>query len=305
MKYPSITIIIPCFNQSNFLVQCLKSISEQTFNDWECIIVDDGSTDETREIVNQFENKDKRFTYIYQDNQGVSSARNYGYKASKGKYIQFLDGDDFLALNKLKLQYEFMQNNPDVGVCYTNHEHYYEKTNSTKQYKFKILDGCPLSELLYEWDRGVSLPIHSALIRKSIWLPGELPYPLDYNSRYEDWIFWIKIASKGIIFKFLNENMAFYRIHNSNFSTNWEQITSNFIKAMFYIKNIIPENQREQFINSNLHFAIQRYSDYQINIKIYQSPLWKLTKIICRPILMFLPKKIKQKLKYLHFGFKN
>lgn len=96
MNYPLVSIILPCYNMQHFLKQSINSILNQTFNNWEAIFIDDGSTDKTREIISSFANEDPRIKYYYQKNQGQGSARNFGLKKSKGKYIFFLDPDDWI-----------------------------------------------------------------------------------------------------------------------------------------------------------------------------------------------------------------
>lgn len=91
-----ISIIIPVYNTSKYLDQCFQSVLNQTYADWECIIVDDGSTDNSGEICDNWGKKDNRFIIIHQKNQGVSAARNQGIKKSKGKYLCFIDSDDWV-----------------------------------------------------------------------------------------------------------------------------------------------------------------------------------------------------------------
>ena len=98
---PKISIIVPCYNQSQFLDACLHSVFTQSHSNWECIIVNDGSTDRTEEISLAWCKKDDRFFYNRKENGGLSSARNIGLEASKGNYIQFLDADDLLDVKKL------------------------------------------------------------------------------------------------------------------------------------------------------------------------------------------------------------
>lgn len=91
-----ISIIIPVFNTSAYLDQCLKSVLEQTYTDWECIVVDDGSTDNSGEICDKWAEKDSRFIIVHQKNNGVSAARNRGIEKSRGEYICFIDSDDWV-----------------------------------------------------------------------------------------------------------------------------------------------------------------------------------------------------------------
>lgn len=97
MEKDLISIIIPAYNCGKFIEKCLTSIQKQSYKHFEVIIVDDGSTDITREIVNEFTSCDERFLYHYQDNQGVSAARNKGLDISRGEYIAFIDSDDWVS----------------------------------------------------------------------------------------------------------------------------------------------------------------------------------------------------------------
>src|SRR4051812_13487686 len=100
MSNPSpslISVIVPCYNSARFLKETLNSLLAQTYQNWECIVVDNGSTDDTKKIAGEFEKKDPRFTCMVQPTRGVSAARNFGIAHSKGKYILPLDSDDLIA----------------------------------------------------------------------------------------------------------------------------------------------------------------------------------------------------------------
>ena len=99
MNEPKISVLIPVYNVENYLRECLDSIVAQTFHDFEVICVDDGSTDKSLEILQEYKNKDRRFTIIKQDHKGVGPARNLTLSLAKSKYVQFLDSDDFIEPN--------------------------------------------------------------------------------------------------------------------------------------------------------------------------------------------------------------
>ena len=111
-----ISIIIPCYNQVAFLPETLQSVLDQSYEHWECIIVNDGSLDNTEEVALEWCQKDSRFNYLKKENGGLSSARNAGLKIAKGEYIQFLDSDDILEKDKLLQQSSFFQTNIDIIV---------------------------------------------------------------------------------------------------------------------------------------------------------------------------------------------
>lgn len=103
-----VSIVVPCYNQARFLDEALNSVLCQSYAHWECIIVNDGSPDNTREVVEEWLKRDSRFIYIEKENGGLSSARNRGLEIAKGNYIQFLDADDLLCCNKLQKQIQIL-----------------------------------------------------------------------------------------------------------------------------------------------------------------------------------------------------
>ena len=111
---PFFSIVIPLFNKEDFIEKTLKSILTQSFEDYEIIIINDGSTDKSEEIVLQFNNS--RIKYFYKKNEGVSVARNYGIEQSKGNYVAFLDADDLWFPDHLKVLNKLIQNFPNAGL---------------------------------------------------------------------------------------------------------------------------------------------------------------------------------------------
>ena len=112
-----VSIIIPTYNRAEFLTEALDSIMSQTYKDFELIVVDDGSSDNTKEVVKNFDGEIK---YLYRKNQGVSAARNLGINEAKGDFLSFLDSDDLWERNKLEKQMDFFDKNKEAKVCYTD-----------------------------------------------------------------------------------------------------------------------------------------------------------------------------------------
>lgn len=115
-KLPIVSIIIPLYNAQKYINECIQSILTQTFENWELILVDDGSTDDTLSICRSFEKKDCRIKVIHQENAGVSVARNTGIKAAEGNYLVFADGDDQLTADSLKCRVNLMEQ-ADMGIA--------------------------------------------------------------------------------------------------------------------------------------------------------------------------------------------
>ena len=127
MKKPLVSIIVPTFNRAYCLPRTLQSALDQTHKDIEVLVVDDGSSDETGEIVRRLAKVDKRVKYIVKENGGVASARNLGMQLSQGDYIGLLDSDDLWEPWKLQLQVACMERAPEIGMCWTDMQAMNEK----------------------------------------------------------------------------------------------------------------------------------------------------------------------------------
>ncbi|AJB45492.1 glycosyl transferase [Campylobacter fetus subsp. testudinum] len=121
---PKISVIIPCFNAEGFLKECLESLLNQSFKDIEVIAINDGSSDDTLDILNKFASIDSRITIIDQQNSGASAARNAGIKASNGKFIMFLDSDDFLSSNEILHKLYNIALNLDADLVFGDFNYY-------------------------------------------------------------------------------------------------------------------------------------------------------------------------------------
>lgn len=112
----TVSIIIPAYNSARFLPEAIESVLAQTYKDYEIIVVDDGSTDNTKEVLKPYLDKIK---YVYQENRGAASARNTGIKHSQGEYIAFLDADDVWLPEKLHIQADYLDNNQEIAMVYS------------------------------------------------------------------------------------------------------------------------------------------------------------------------------------------
>ena len=117
--YPLISVVIPAYNAEQFLDETLESVLSQTYENWECIIVNDGSTDNTESIAKKWCEKDSRFRLTNKENGGLSSARNWGIKESKAEYIAFLDADDILTPDSLEIRINTLLKE-NVDLVYSN-----------------------------------------------------------------------------------------------------------------------------------------------------------------------------------------
>ena len=118
MNYCRISIIVPCYNGEEFLGETLDCLQKQTIEDWECVIVNDGSTDNSIKILREYETKDSRYKVIDKENEGPSVARNVAIAASSGKYILPLDADDLIAPTYAEKAIEYLERHPKTKLVY-------------------------------------------------------------------------------------------------------------------------------------------------------------------------------------------
>lgn len=112
-KEPTVSVIIPSYNSAFYLLETLDSVLLQSYQDFEIILVDDGSTDNTKEVIQPYL---KYINYVYQENKGPAPARNTGIRGARGKYIAFNDSDDSWLPQKLAIQIDYFQNHPEIGL---------------------------------------------------------------------------------------------------------------------------------------------------------------------------------------------
>ena len=127
MENQLISIVVPVYNVEEYLKQCLDSILEQTYSNWELILVNDGSTDSSGLVCQEYAEKDARIRYFEKENGGLSDARNYGIEQAQGEYLTFVDSDDFLDASHLSVLYNALVNN-DADISIANYANYQTST---------------------------------------------------------------------------------------------------------------------------------------------------------------------------------
>lgn len=222
---PEVSVIITTFNRSNYLEEALRSVLNQTYSDFEIIIVDDGSTDNTREVVRRF--NDSRIKYIFQENKGVGAARNTGVRASKGRFIAFLDADDLWLPEKLELQVQSLKTNIRAAIVYTDMYFFGAIEPQTPETFFKSMKWPPPRGKVLDKMAIRSFGLPSTLLVKSevfdkIGLFDEkLPYCDDYDMLIR--------MSAYFEFEVIPFPLVKYRLHPDQISRNIEPVILNHL----------------------------------------------------------------------------
>lgn len=207
MSKPRVSVVIPTYNRQNLVVEAIESVLAQTYKNFEIIVVDDGSTDDTSGQIKAYAG---RLTYHVQKNQGVAAARNAGIKLSQGEFICFLDSDDLWEPEKLETQINFADANPEYALLSTeirgfNADKRVIKRNKSSMYK--VRNGFVIEHLLF----GNWIQTSTVMLRRKC-LDEVGYFDEDIGQFGEDWLLWMRVASRFPIY-FLPVPLVLYRFH--------------------------------------------------------------------------------------------
>ncbi|MXV52826.1 glycosyltransferase [Pedobacter sp. HMF7647] len=248
---PDFSIIVPCYNQAQFLSETLQSVLSQTHFNWECIIVDDGSPDNTEKIALEWVKKDRRFVYLKKENGGLSSARNAGIKIAKGEFILPLDADDYISSSYLGSAKKVLFANDHIKLVYGNAIKF-GAVNCKWELETYSYHGLLEGNLIY----------CSAIYRKKDF-DNTNGYDESMKSGYEDWDFWLQLLTEQDKVHFLEETVFFYRIKNESM-----------------LQAIKDEHSRElrNYIYNKYKSLYEKYWDDPILVKRKNSQLTRMYK---------------------------
>ena len=251
---PLVSIIVPCYNYGHLLSETLHNILEQSYENWECIIVDDGSTDNTSSIAKEFVDNHKQFRYVFQINAGLSAARNTGLQHSKGVFIQLLDADDFIESNKLLFQINVFVEHPNTEIVYSEVRYFSSEHKSLRRFSMNEIDNPWMpkvdsinQQLLMSTLIDLNICVVNApLIRKSVFDRIGL-----FNTKLiavEDWEFWCRCAFQKINFRFDNSlgSMALVRFHEGSMSKNIKRMYEAASVARVTLEHLIQKMNEQE-----------------------------------------------------------
>ncbi len=213
---PGVSVIIPAYNQAGYLGQAIRSVLEQTYHDVEVIVVDDGSTDSTRQVAQGF--TDTRLRYVYQENAGLSAARNTGILHARGRYVSYLDSDDFFLPHKLDVLTDTLEREPTLGMAAGQAV----PVDDTGTPVGRVFDR-PLPEIPANWLLGNPLHVGSVLLRQE-WQERVGFFDTRLRS-YEDWDLWLRLARAGCTIRLIARPVSAYRFHGAQMTRQAEQMT--------------------------------------------------------------------------------
>lgn len=278
---PKVSVVIATYNHAHFLAEAIQSVLDQTYQDFELLVVDDGSTDDTRQVMAGF--ADSRLHYFYQENRGYSAARNRAIRASSGVYIALLDADDLWLAHKLEVQAAYLDRHPEVGLV---HGSYYRMDKEGC-----ILSVCrqrpPLSESVFKHLlRRNFIGTPTVVVRKRC---------LDQLGLFDeslrttaDWDLWLRLSRRHQI-SYLDQILAKYRLHDQNIHKDMERKTRNRFRILdkVFSDPELPESAREleQLAYGHAHLVIGRA--YFARRQMRQARHYLIEAVKLHPSLLF------------------
>lgn len=247
MNSPIISIVVPCYNQSQYLRETLDSLLIQSISNWECIIVNDGSTDNSLAVANRYVEKDNRFIVVDKPNGGLADARNVGIRSSHGKYVLPLDSDDLIAPTYAEKAVSYLENHPEVILVYCKAKYFGDRNDewSLPDYDYyKLIFGnhifCSCVFRRCDYDR-----------------TGGYNTNMIYG--WEDWDFLLSLLNKDSIVYRIPEVLFFYRKHgtsmiddiiNKHYKEMGNRIVANHIDIYYpYLNEILYIKRKDEEID--------------------------------------------------------
>ena len=280
-----VSVIIPTYNRADFLAEAIDSVLNQTWKDLETLVVDDGSTDSTWEVVARY---GERLKYFYKKNEGPSSARNVGIREAMGTYVAFLDSDDVWEPEKLFIQMNFMRKHPEIKLVCTDSSVIDSRESREGKLKTDLMGN--LFSLLYS---NSFIRTSTVLMEKACF--QEVGY---FDERYrsaEDYDVWLRVARSYPI-AYLNRPLVRYRKHGGNVSH--DKITLrrnalNVLEAHYDPKEISARTYRTRMSNLHIYFgrAHLRLGDKEMARRSFDRSL-RLTPFRVRSIRYWLKARL-------------
>lgn len=259
---PKVSVIMTAYNDGEYIAMAIKSVLWQTFSDWELIIINDGSSDDTLDIANQFAASDSRIRVLNQENQGVIAARNNGIKYANGQYLLPLDSDDIIAPNCIEVLYDVMVNSKYAVVA----------PSVARFGRIEKIDDYP-KPTRFNMCFGSKI-VNCALFRKSDWEKYG-GYNSDFKGGFEDYAFWMNFVQDGRKIHRVPEVLFFYRIKPETQSRHHDanKKYDDFMKMM-----------RERFPIMRKYARIRKIKEFIFKIKknrrVYVVRLFKIPVLV-------------------------
>ncbi|MDY6898310.1 MAG: glycosyltransferase family A protein [Cyanobacteriota bacterium] len=263
---PAFTVVMPAYNAAAYLSQTIESVLSQTFTDFDLIIIDDGSTDDTGVIADRYQKLDKRVKLLRQLNQGVSATRNKGINHSNSKYIAFIDADDKWFPNNLKFHFEHLKNNPDLGISYAKVEFLHPDGKHTGKIARGRLTNLQPQHFLYE---NPTMTVSNIVVRKKVFEEvGGFDCSMSYS---EDMNFLFKVACSYWKIEGIDKVLLGYRTTRGGLSSQLYKMEEGWETLISKARAIAPELINKHYLkarSNHLRYLARRSFRLKLSPKV-------------------------------------
>ena len=307
---PLVSIIIPCYNHGRYLQQAIDSILHQTYENLEVIVVDDGSTDNTREVAMQ----NKEVKYVYQYNQGLSAARNKGISNATGEFLIFLDADDRLYNEACAINLSYLCQNPNIAFVSGSHDKLYVESGKVQPVEIRVTSRHYVHLLKSNF-----IGMHATVMYRK-WVFDEFLFDTKLKA-CEDYDLYLRIARKYPVLHHTNR-VAVYMLHESNMSNNIPLMLTTALKvlqrqklhlhgivetsayaeglrnwSLYYIEALVSKLQQEKGLSMQEYYALLRHDP---ELSFYNLFTSTSTVAIMNRMIKYIPsRKVRNKLSSL------
>ncbi|GAB4370555.1 MAG: hypothetical protein Kow00121_11360 [Elainellaceae cyanobacterium] len=237
---PKVSVIIPAFNGDRFIAKAVESVFNQTYQDYEIIVIDDGSTDQTQQVLEPYFD---RIQYVYQTNQGVATARNQGLALAQGEFVAFLDQDDVWLPQKLALQIACLNEQPNIGMVHSG----WRRVNQLEEKLSDIEPWYHAPKLdLHEWLQWMPILLSAMLFRRK-WVEAIGGFDTNFQQACDVELIQ-QLVLKGCQTAWIKQITTYYRQHDRNDSSNTllQAKESWAVRNKFFTRADIPELIRQR-----------------------------------------------------------
>ncbi|MGI9087615.1 MAG: glycosyltransferase family 2 protein [Chthoniobacterales bacterium] len=276
---PLVSVVVPCYNQGRYLRESIGSLRAQSLRDWECIVVDDGSSDNSQEIARGLAEEDERVRVFAQENRGPSAARNRGVAEARGRYLQFLDADDLLEPDKLQVHVAYLESTEGVSIVYGDVRYFTDEYPDDYFFGIWGETGPWVTNLA-----ALGEPLLEKVLSRNIMAMNCPIFPRSVLERIgpfsvsvlgcEDWEYWIRCAANGERFHYLEgpNTLALVRSHATSTSRDLSRMLDGECRFRVKVGYLLRGNHFLRL--QNFEKAANRLGE--LNPPDYHRRLWEL-----------------------------
>ena len=283
---PYVSVVMSTYNRAHLLSRVIKSVLKQTYADFEFIIIDDGSTDDTVDVVRYYQNQDPRIVFLQnKQNAGLIASLNRGIQAAKGKYIARIDDDDEMLSTRLEKQVNYFKEHPEATVLGTGYYAYkYRDEKDEKKSRYRIHLGCPspTEQVFVNMMRGNGFAHSTTMIDREYLIEKGIQYHPDFKSA-EDYRLWFDILSTGGQMHCLSDPLTEYTRAGDNPSSFYKNMTESTKKVQVLFLSLLTDEAEDLNKKTECEIARELVAQNAVKKILDQERLSKKIKEVCPP----------------------